>query len=144
MPPVLLASVLSTTSNGLMGSGWRVSVTSPLLIRNCFQLCCASIWGEQWAKQHVLFRSDNEAVVHMLNKRTSKVPSIMHLLRKLLLVAARFNFSFSSEHIPGTRNIVADALSRFNWQEFYRAAPMAQSCPTHLPEKVLAELIGPS
>ena len=42
------------------------------------------LWGQQWCRQHVLSRSDNEAVVHILISRTSKVPCIMQLLRHLL------------------------------------------------------------
>ena len=67
-------------------------------------------------------------VVHMLNWRTSKIPSLMQLLHSLLLSAARFNFSFSAEHIPGVHNQIADALSRIRWQEFRRLAP-ADSSP---------------
>ena len=33
----------------------------------------------------MLFRSDNAAVVHILNSRTSRTPSIMQLLRHLML-----------------------------------------------------------
>lgn len=78
----------------------------------------ARIWGYKWSRQYILFRSDNEAVVHILNSRTSKVPSITRLMRSLLLSAARFNFSFSAQHIPGVLNEVPDALSYFNWQAF--------------------------
>ena len=85
----------------------------------------AHVWGAQWCKKHVLFRSDNEAVVHMLNSRTSKIPSLMHLLRNLLLSAARDSFSFSAQHIPGVFNQIADALSRFRRQEFRQLAPGA-------------------
>ena len=76
------------------------------------------VWGSQWFWRHVLFRSDNEAVIHILHSRTSKVPCIMHLLRLLLSAAARFNFTFTSQHIPGIHNNIADALSRFHWQDF--------------------------
>ena len=37
----------------------------------------AHVWGHMWCKRHVLFHSDNEAVVHILNTRTSKVPTII-------------------------------------------------------------------
>ena len=50
----------------------------------------AHLWGSLWARKHVLFRSDNEAVVAILTTRTSKVPALMHLLRDLLLSAARW------------------------------------------------------
>ena len=37
----------------------------------------AHVWGHMWCKRHVLFHYDNEAVVHILNTRTSKVPTII-------------------------------------------------------------------
>lgn len=76
------------------------------------------IWDYKWSRKHVLFHSDNEAVVHILNSRTSKIPGIMHLMQSLLMSAVHFHFSFSAQHIPGVHNEVADALSRFNWQMF--------------------------
>ena len=84
------------------------------------------LWGQQWCRQHVLFRSDKKAVVHILISRASKVPCIMQLLRHLLSAAARFNFTFTAQCIPGIHNNIADALSQFRWQEFRRLAPDAQ------------------
>ena len=103
----------------------------------------AAVFGHRWCKQHILFRSDNEAVVAILNSRTSKVPAIMHLLRHLLFSAARCQFSFSSAHIPGIENSIADALSRFRWQEFRRLAPDAFSFPLQIPGDLLKELTVP-
>ena len=54
----------------------------------------AHVWCLQWFRQHILFRSDNEAVVNMLNSRMSKVPCLMFLLHKLLFAAVRSNFTF--------------------------------------------------
>lgn len=73
----------------------------------------AYVWGRQWHRQHVLFRSDYDSVVHILLSRTSKIPSLMHLLPALLLAAASHSFSFSAQHIPGVTNSIADALSHF-------------------------------
>ena len=43
--------------------------------KELFPVVVAShVWGSQWFQRHVLFRSDNEAVVHILLSRTSKVP----------------------------------------------------------------------
>jgi len=106
-------------------------------------ILAAHIWGPRWERLHILFRSDNEAVVSILNHRTSKVPILMRLMRSLLLAAARFNFSFSSQHIPGVHNSIADALSRFNWQEFRRVAPSAHQFPTPIPHQLIAELTSP-
>ena len=103
----------------------------------------AHVWGHLWVKKHILFRSDNDAVVHILNTRTSRVPCLMRLLRSLLFSAARHSFSFSSQHVPGVSNQLADALSRFNWQEFRRLAPDAQPLPTLVPPELLAHLTSP-
>lgn len=103
----------------------------------------ASLWGARWSRQHILFRSDNEAVVYILNSRTSRVPSIMHLVRHLLSSAARHNFSFAAQHIPGVNNAIADALSRFRWQDFRQLAPRANRSPSAIPEALLEDLISP-
>jgi len=103
----------------------------------------AHVWGHHWFRQHILFRSDNEAVVAILNSRTSKVPCIMRLVRSLLLAAARFNFSFASVHVPGVENPIADALSRFRWQVFRQLAPWAQPSPTPIPSRLLEDLTSP-
>ena len=89
-------------------------------------------WGHQWCKRHVLFHSDNDAVLHILNTWTSKVPCLMRLLRHMLMSAALHNYSFLAQHVPGVDNQLADALSRFRWQEFRRLAPDAQPVPTQI------------
>jgi len=92
--------------------------------KELFPVVVASrVWGSQWFWCHVLFQSNNEALVHILLSRMSKVPCITCLLHLLLSAAARFNFSFTSQHIPGIHNNIADALSRFHWQDFSRLAP---------------------
>ena len=62
----------------------------------------AQVWGPHFARRHVLFRMDNEALVYNLNSRTIKVPVLMRLLRHLLASAARFNFSFALNMFPGS------------------------------------------
>ena len=103
----------------------------------------APVWGHLWAKKHILFHSDNEAVVPILNTQTSRVPCLMRLLRSLLFSAAHHSFSFSSQHVPGVYNQLADTLSRFNWQEFWRLAPDAQPLPSLVPPEFLAYLTSP-
>lgn len=103
----------------------------------------AHVWGPSWTRQHVLFRSDNEAVVNILVTRTSKVAGLMFLVRKLLLAAARFSFTFTAQHVPGIHNQIADALSRFHWQEFRRLAPEAQCSPVAIPLGLWDELTQP-
>ncbi|CAH3139608.1 unnamed protein product [Pocillopora meandrina] len=71
--------------------GLFLNRSNPLLIRNCFQWWWQYMCGGRRCEKHVLFRSDNKAVVQMLNSRTSKIPFLMQLLGNLLLSAARSN-----------------------------------------------------
>ena len=41
----------------------------------------------------------------------------MTLVRRLVLAAMKFNVNFQASHIPGKKNIVADALSRLQMCE---------------------------
>ena len=102
----------------------------------------AHIWGLHFARCQVLFRTDNEAVVYILNSRTSKIPVLVCLLCHLLASATHFNFSFASQHVPGVHNCIADALSCFHWQEFQRLAPKAQLLAVSIPPQLLEELIS--
>ena len=99
----------------------------------------AHVWGHWWCRKYVLFCSD-DAVVHIVNSRTSKVPCLMRLLRSLLFAAACHSFTFSAQHVPGITNQIADALSRFRWQEFRQLVPHAQLHPTPIPPDLLTNL----
>ena len=103
----------------------------------------AHLWGSLWARKHVLFRSDNEAVVAILMTRTSKVPALMHLLHDLLLSAARWGFTFTAAHVPGVENKIPDDISRFHWQEFRQLALEAHSSPCPIPQLPLDSLTPP-
>ncbi len=37
-----------------------------------------AVWGRAWARERILAWCDNMAVVHVLHKRTSKHPLVMH------------------------------------------------------------------
>ena len=106
-------------------------------------MIAAHVRGLWWCRKHVLFRSDNDAVVHIMNSRTSKVPCLMRLLHSLLLAAARYSFTFSAQHVLGVTIQVADALSRFRWQEFSQLVPHAQPLPTPIPPDLLTDLTAP-
>ena len=81
---------------------------------------------------------DNEAVVHILNSRTSKDPNIMHLLHSLLKVAACLSFTFAAVHVPGKTNGIADALSRF--AGILSQAPCAKKSPVLISPQLLVRL----
>ena len=125
----------------LYGS-WAVPQQSQsIAYKELFPVAIAAfVWVPQWCKRHVLFHSDNDAVIHMLNSCTSKISRLMRLLRHLLLSVARHSFSFSAQHVPGINNQLADTLSRFHWQDSRLLAPEAQPLSTPVPPQLLTDL----
>ena len=67
----------------------------------------AHVWGHHWCWKHWLFCSDNDAVVHVWNARTSKVLCLMQLPRILMLEVAHHSFAFSAQHLQGVTNQIA-------------------------------------
>ena len=101
----------------------------------------AAIWGRAWTGQSVRFQSDNAAVVALINNGTSKDDVLMHLMRCLVFVTAKFNFVVSASHIKGTLNVLADALSRNNYKKFLSNYPQACPTPTKIPPPLVELLI---
>ena len=53
-------------------------------------ITACTVWGGRWAGQHVLVRSDNEAVVSVIKARCCKDEPLMHLLRTLFFSGGSF------------------------------------------------------
>ena len=94
----------------------------------------AMLWGHQWARKRICFHCDNQATVYILNKKRSKSPVIMMLMRRLAWCAATNNFFIYSAHLPGKTNEICDAISRFQMDRFRRLAPQAAPLPCQVPE----------
>jgi hypothetical protein len=91
------------------------------------------IWAEQLKSQKLLLHIDNLALVHVINKKTSKSKNVMVLLRSLVLHTLHFNIQVRATHVPGKCNLIADAISRFQWQRFRQLAPLAEKFPSPIP-----------
>ena len=99
-----------------------------------------SLWREQLSNQCVLFFTDNEALVHVINKQSCRDPSLMSFVRKLVSICLEHNILFKAKHIPGAHNALADSLSRLQVASFRKMAPvtMCQS-PTEIPPHLLPQ-----
>ncbi|CAC5356336.1 unnamed protein product [Mytilus coruscus] len=91
------------------------------------------IWGHRFENQCIYFHTDNIALVSVINKQTSKDAFIMFLIRRLVLHCLRNNVNFKAKHIYGSKNVLADALSRQQVQKFHRLAPWADTVPKPVP-----------
>ena len=59
------------------------------------------LWGKYMANHSVLFLTDNQAVVEVINKQSAMISHLMRLVRRLVIIALKFNVYFKSKHIPG-------------------------------------------
>ena len=83
------------------------------------------------------FISDNQAVVTVLSKLYSHEALLMGYLRCLVFSAAKHGFWFTAEHIPGSQNTFADAISRNKMDLFLAQAPPTMSkTPEELPLEI--------
>ena len=60
----------------------------------------------------------------------------MSLLRKISFLSSKYEFSSDVNHILGTDNSIADALSRSQMTHFVLLAPQADHVSTPLPQHV--------
>jgi hypothetical protein len=91
------------------------------------------IWGTDWANQNIIFFTDNEALVSVINTKSSKEKRVMCLIRVLVKTCLFHNIVVKAKHIPGKKNVFADMLSRLQIDTFHNLAPWADSMPTMIP-----------
>ncbi|KAM4652049.1 uncharacterized protein O3C94_014384 [Discoglossus pictus] len=107
--------------------GW----TRNLTLLELFPIVVALwLWGDMLRHHHVVFHTDNMSVVQAINSTTASSPPVVRLLRQLVLKCLQLNIMVRASHIAGVKNVVADALSRFEWDKFRSLAPLARVEPT--------------
>lgn len=93
------------------------------------------LWCKHFCGLRIKFRCDNEAVVQILNSKTSKSERVMTLVRCIVLWSMQFDFYLKAEHIMGVKNKVVDSISRMQGHTFRRLAPEADVLPTQIPQE---------
>jgi hypothetical protein len=124
---------------GTWPQSWHdMGLTDDITILEYFPILVAvHIWGKHLVNKQVLFKSDNQAVVNIINSQTSKSEKVMVLVRAFTLQCLRCNIVFRAEHVPGTSNLIADSLSRLQMDKFRKLAPNANQYPTPVPDQLL-------
>ena len=93
----------------------------------------AYIWCHFWSGKRILFHSDNQSAVNIIQKGRSRSPMIMKLIRRLTLCCAQGNCTVSAIFIEGKSNLISDALSHSQMVKFRSLAPSADRMPTQVP-----------
>jgi hypothetical protein len=129
---ILLPQVVTVMEQYLVNPGftdaeWRdINIT----VKELYPIVLAvEVWGKRMANSCICFQCDNEALVYV-NKHSRKESNIIFLIRKLVLLSLNFNILYKSEHIPGKKNVLSDALSHLQIQKFLHMIPEAEKVPT--------------
>jgi len=90
-------------------------------------------WGSFWSRRKILFHCDNQAVVDIWEKGSTRATHTMALVRLLYYCAVQHNINVCIVHVPGVCNDIADSLSRFQMHRFKRLAPNSNLHPDTIP-----------
>ena len=95
------------------------------------------IYGDQLQNKKLRIFSDNEAVVMILNKMTSKSKNVMIFVRLIVLEIMKKNILINVKHIAGFKNYTADKLSRNFLQEAVTRNTQLDPVGTLIPSELL-------
>ena len=97
-------------------------------------VAAVKVWGESFRDKNVVFVTDNQAIVSVVNNQNAKDKQLQFLLRTFVLDCLRLNVCFSALHVSSEQNAVPDALSRAQFHRFFQISPGASHYPTLIPE----------
>ena len=94
-------------------------------------------WQEKLANMRIRIFCDNDAVKQMVNHTTSGCKNSMLLIRLLVLNCIKYNRRITVQFVASKDNGLADALSRMEFNRFWRNAPANMDCePSELPAEI--------
>ena len=98
-----------------------------------------SVWKHVFIGKTVRVKTDNIAIVSVINKMYAKEPLINQLVKKLAMLCMSSDIYLLGHHIRGDLNIKADMLSRGHITEFTTRFPSMDLRPTALPANIRPE-----
>ena len=115
----LFTDASSKGAGVVFGEFWQQLVFPPswaeynIAVLELFPIVVAvATFYEAMAGKHIVFNTDNQAIVCVLRAKTAKDKMIMVLVRKLVLLCLKYDILFDAVHIPGKLNCLPDAISR--------------------------------
>ena len=80
----------------------QTGLTKDITLLELFPIVVALfIWEEKFRNKKIKFNCDNSAVVHILNKLSSKINNVMPLVRILTLKCLKLNVVIKGQHVSG-------------------------------------------
>lgn len=123
-------------SAGTWPGEWiEVGFTKNLVLLELFPVVLAVVlWGGAFKDRKVRFHGYNLGVVQVINRITASFPPVIRLLQHLVLRRLQLNAFIHAVNLPGVENVIADALSRFQWDRFCELAAEAERHRVPCPE----------
>lgn len=97
---------------------------------------CIATWGQLLRHKQIWMNTDNEAIIYIWSKGSSKDPTIMSVVRSLFSLLVEFNINIMFRHLPGNNNTYADLLSRLQVAEFLQVCPWANDMGDQVPTSI--------
>ena len=97
-------------------------------------LLAVMLWGDRLQGKIIVFHIDNQGLVQVINKQTTKSKRLMTVLREFILLCMQQSIIFKATYISTKLNTIADSISRKQWSRFRQLAPNASQAPQPVPE----------
>ena len=101
-------------------------------------MASAWLWGDLWTGKVVHIFSDNEAVVHTLDKEKPKNEAMQELLREFLFIVCSRGFTPVFRKIGTVANKTADFISRVHdhniISKFFKTSGLPNRQPVDAPD----------
>ena len=125
-------------AQGTWPNSWvDTGITRDMTLLELFPVAAALMtWDTHFINKKVLFHVDNQAVVQIINMKTSRSDKVMNLVRHMVLMNLKNNTIVRAVYIPSKLNNIADCLSRSQWGKFRKLAPAADQWPTKIPGQI--------
>ena len=128
------ASAAKTLGMGaIFGDNWLFAKWEPGFIDTykpsigfleLYALCAGILtWSDRITKTRVMVYCDNMSAVQMVNNLSSSCEQCMKLIRILTLDNLKHYRRVFVRHIEGRKNVLSDALSRLQFDKFFKLAP---------------------
>ena len=86
---------------------------------NCKEAISAEMaarrWAHLWANSKVVFCTDNMTARACIAKGTTKNPQLLEWMKELHLYSVLYNFDIEAVWLPGSCNVIPDAISIFRY-----------------------------
>ena len=118
---------------------WLKDSTIPIHLKEFWVVVASAwLWGDLWTGKVVHIFSDNEAVVHTLDKEKPKNEAMQELLREFLFIVCSKGFTPVFRKIGTVANKTADFISRVHDHEiinkFFKTSGLPNRQPVDVPD----------